>query len=92
MLELVSKDSRLPLPGRACEAAAARWRRASTIGCPAARAAALEQMLLDRARPRTRPEAGVCPYHLTQELARWCDVIVADYNYFFDTSARSCTR
>ncbi|MDP9064588.1 MAG: ATP-dependent DNA helicase, partial [Pseudomonadota bacterium] len=29
----------------------------------------------------------VCPYHLTQELARWCDVIIGDYNYFFDTSA-----
>jgi len=29
----------------------------------------------------------ICPYYLTQELARWADVIVADYNYYFDASA-----
>src|ERR1035438_1034923 len=32
-------------------------------------------------------EAEVCPCYLTQELARWSDVIVGDYNYFFDVSA-----
>ena len=30
---------------------------------------------------------GVCPYYLGQELARWSDVVVGDYNYFFDGSA-----
>ena len=30
---------------------------------------------------------GVCPYYLSQELARWADVIVGDYNYYFDSSA-----
>ncbi len=29
----------------------------------------------------------VCPYYLTQELARWADVVIADYNYYFDSSA-----
>jgi DNA excision repair protein ERCC-2 len=29
----------------------------------------------------------VCPYYLSQELATWSDVVVGDYNYYFDTSA-----
>ena len=29
----------------------------------------------------------VCPYYLSQELARWSDVVIGDYNYFFDGSA-----
>jgi Rad3-related DNA helicase len=29
----------------------------------------------------------VCPYYLTQELVRWADVVVADYNYVFDSTA-----
>ncbi|HPG63381.1 MAG TPA: ATP-dependent DNA helicase, partial [Casimicrobium sp.] len=29
----------------------------------------------------------ICPYYLAQDLVRWADVIVADYNYYFDTSA-----
>ncbi len=29
----------------------------------------------------------VCPYYLSQEMVRWSDVVVGDYNYFFDTSA-----
>ena len=26
----------------------------------------------------------VCPYYLAQELVRWADVVVGDYNYYFD--------
>ena len=26
----------------------------------------------------------VCPYYLRQELTRWADVVVGDYNYYFD--------
>jgi len=29
----------------------------------------------------------VCPYYLTQELVRWADVVVGDYNHYFDLSA-----
>ncbi len=32
-------------------------------------------------------EHGVCPYFLSQELARWSDVVIGDYNYYFDQSA-----
>ena len=30
---------------------------------------------------------NVCPYYLTQGLVRWSDVVIADYNYQFDTTA-----
>jgi Rad3-related DNA helicase len=29
----------------------------------------------------------VCPYYLGQEMARWADVVVGDYNHFFDLHA-----
>jgi len=29
----------------------------------------------------------VCPYYLGQEMARWADVVIGDYNYYFDVSA-----
>jgi DNA excision repair protein ERCC-2 len=30
---------------------------------------------------------AICPYYLSQELAKWADVVIGDYNYFFDTNA-----
>jgi len=29
----------------------------------------------------------VCPYYLSQELIRWSDVVVGDYNYYYDGTA-----
>ena len=29
----------------------------------------------------------VCPYYLSQELIRWSDVVVGDYNYYYDATA-----
>ncbi len=28
----------------------------------------------------------ICPYYFNHEMAKWADVIVADYQYFFDTT------
>lgn len=30
----------------------------------------------------------ICPYYLGMEMSRWVDILVADFNYYFDTSAR----
>jgi DNA excision repair protein ERCC-2 len=47
-----------------------------------------EQMILDRPALREIALAhGICPYYLGQDLARWCDVVVGDYNYYFDSNA-----
>ena len=55
---------------------------------PAARQAASELSLLNQSALREVALAHeVCPYYLSQEMARWADVVVADYNYYFDFSA-----
>lgn len=30
---------------------------------------------------------SICPYYFAQDLVRWADVVVADYNYYFDSNA-----
>jgi DNA excision repair protein ERCC-2 len=52
---------------------------------PAARKAALEGQWLSHERVRETALAHqICPYYLSQELCRWADVVVCDYNYYFD--------
>jgi DNA excision repair protein ERCC-2 len=88
VLELVAKESACQFPGRACEAASCPLARGFYDRLPAARALALEAVRLDHETlRRVALAAQVCPYYLAQEMVRWCDVIVGDYNYFFDTSA-----
>jgi DNA excision repair protein ERCC-2 len=36
---------------------------------------------------RSALEHSVCPYYLGSEMARWSDVVVGDYNYWFDGGA-----
>lgn len=87
-IELVAKDAACSYPGRACEADSCPLAKGFYDRLAAARAAALDSMLLDRDLVRSVALAHqVCPYYLTQELARWCDVVVGDYHYFFDTHA-----
>jgi DNA excision repair protein ERCC-2 len=55
---------------------------------PAARAEAIGVAFLDQDAVRqVARRHQVCPYYLSQELARWSDVVVGDYNYYFDRSA-----
>ena len=88
VLELVAKHTACHFPGRACEAASCPLARGFYDRLGAARERALESATLDRETVRRAALSHeVCPYYLAQELVRWCDVIVADYNYYFDTSA-----
>ncbi len=88
VLELVSKAGACPHPGTPCDAAHCPLARGFYDRLPAAREAALARGTLDQDTVReVAARAPICPYHLTHELARWCDVIVGDYNYYFDSSA-----
>ncbi|OXH81021.1 hypothetical protein CA830_42010, partial [Burkholderia multivorans] len=50
--------------------------------------AAIDAGLLDRDTVRAAALAhDVCPYYLAQELARWSDMVIGDYNYYYDGSA-----
>jgi len=96
-LELVARDSACVHPELACHGESCPLARGFYDRLSAARLAALEacqptspqqHMVLDRHTLQTIALAHqVCPYYLGSELARWCDVIVGDYNYYFDQSA-----
>ncbi len=88
VLELVAREKSCEHPDKACHGESCPLARGFYDRLPAARAAALGQVLLDQAALREVALAHqVCPYYLSQELARWADVVVGDYNYYFDSSA-----
>lgn len=90
VLELVARDKACEHPDKACHGASCPLARGFYDRLPTARLAAVEEAghLLDHATLRTIAlQHTVCPYYLSMELARWADVVVGDYNYWFDTSA-----
>ncbi len=88
VLELVARDKACEHPDKACHGESCPLARGFYDRLPAARSAALALPLLDKAALRELALSHqVCPYYLSQELARWSDVIVGDYNYYFDLSA-----
>jgi len=96
VLELVARDKACEYPGQACHGDACPLARGFYDRLPAARAQALAApqppvpgpLALDQAHVRAAALAhGVCPYYLSQELARWADVMVGDYHYYFDLGA-----
>jgi DNA excision repair protein ERCC-2 len=88
VLELGARDKACEHPDKACRGESCPLARGFYDRLPAARAAALDTPVLDRATLR---EVGlahdVCPYYLGSEMTRWSDVVVGDYNYWFDGGA-----
>ena len=88
VLELTARDKACEHPDKACHGESCPLARGFYDRLPAARSAALEHRAMDRPALRSLAlEHGVCPYYLGQELVRWADVVVGDYNYYFDASA-----
>ncbi|MFT3719125.1 ATP-dependent DNA helicase [Pseudorhodoferax sp.] len=88
VLELTAREKACEHPDKACHGDACPLARGFYDRLPAARAAALAAGPLARAPLRAVAlDHQVCPYYLAQELARWADVVVGDYNYWFDGSA-----
>ncbi|MFJ3451455.1 helicase C-terminal domain-containing protein [Pseudomonas sichuanensis] len=87
-LELIARDKACEYPENACHGESCPLARGFYDRLPAAREAAAAVPLLDRAALREVALAHqVCPYYLGQEMARWVDLLVADYNYYFDAHA-----
>ena len=88
VLELTARDKACEHPDKACHGDSCPLAQGFYDRLPAARQAALDMPVLDRAALR---EVGlahdVCPYYLGGEMARWTDIAVGDYNYYFDGSA-----
>jgi DNA excision repair protein ERCC-2 len=99
VLELTARDKACEHPDKLCHGESCPLARGFYDRLPRARAAALEECeskarrpgsnaLLSRDSLRTVAlEHNICPYYLSQELIRWCDVIIGDYNHFFDLNA-----
>jgi len=88
VLELVARDKACEHPELACHGDSCPLARGFYDRLPPARAAAVQAATLDKASLRALAlQHEVCPYYLSQDLVRWADVVVGDYNYYFDASA-----
>ena len=92
VITLVARDKACEHPDKACHGDACPLAKGFYDRLPAARSAAIDQAsagaALDRETLRSVALSHqVCPYYLGQELVRWCDVVVGDYNHYFDASA-----
>ncbi|MGE8691640.1 MAG: ATP-dependent DNA helicase, partial [Achromobacter sp.] len=88
ILDLQARDKSCVHPDLACHGDSCPLARGFYDRLPQARAAALEHTRLDAPTVRaTALEHDVCPYYLSQELIRWSDVVVGDYNYYYDATA-----
>ncbi|MDF2491213.1 MAG: DinG family ATP-dependent helicase, partial [Pseudomonas sp.] len=88
VLEMIARDKACEHPDKACHGESCPLARGFYDRLPQARAAASQVTLLDQAALRDIALSHeICPYYLSQEMARWADVVVADYNYYFDFSA-----
>lgn len=87
-LDLVAREKACVHPGSECHAASCPLARGFYDRLAAARAAATELQVMDQPSLRAVAlEHEVCPYYLGQEMTRWADVVIADYNHYFDSSA-----
>lgn len=88
VLEMVARDKSCEHLDKACHGDSCPLAQGFYDRLPAARQAATQVRLLNQAALREIALAHqVCPYYLSQEMARWADLVVADYNYYFDFSA-----
>ena len=88
VIELIARDKACEHPDKVCHGDSCPLAKGFFDRLPAARSAAVAAGTLTRKSLREVALAHtVCPYYLGQEVARWCDVIVGDYNHFFDGTA-----
>lgn len=91
VLELVAKDKACEHKDKACHGQSCPLASGFYDRLPAAREAAAQALWLDQASLRALArEHQVCPYYLGHDMVRWSDVVVGDYNYYFDRSAMLC--
>jgi DNA excision repair protein ERCC-2 len=88
VLELLARDKACEHPDKACHGQSCPLARGYHDKLPAARAAAVQARWLDgQALRKLATEHDLCPYHLGQDMIVWADVVVGDYNHWFDSHA-----
>ena len=87
-LELIARDKACEYPDRACHGESCPLAQGFYDRLPAARQALMESGNFERTNLRASAlQHQICPYYLSQEMVRWSDVVIGDYNYYFDSSA-----
>ena len=90
VLERVAREKACEHPDKACHGDACPLARGFYDRLPQAREEAARAAWLDQAGLRTIAlKHSVCPYYLGQDMLRWSDVVVGDFNHFFDLSAHA---
>jgi DNA excision repair protein ERCC-2 len=88
VLELTARDKACEHRDKACHGDSCPLARGFYDRLPGARAEALAGGCMDGAALRSVAlKHQVCPYYLGQEVSRWSDLVVGDFNYWFDGSA-----
>ena len=88
IVELVARDKACEHPDKACHGDSCPLAGGFYDRLPAARQQAIDAPVLDREALRVIARAHqVCPYYLGQEMARWADIVVGDFNHYFDINA-----
>lgn len=88
VLELMAREKACEHPDKACHGQSCPLAQGYYDKLPGARAAAVASGQMDAASLRALAlDHGLCPYHLAQELIAWADVVVGDYNHWFDSHA-----
>lgn len=88
VVELVAKDKSCEYPQLVCHGESCPLARGFYDRLPAARKTASATPWLGQSSLREVALAHqVCPYYLSHEMVKWADVVVGDYNYYFDRSA-----
>ena len=88
VVELVARETACEHPDKACHGGSCPLAKGFYDKLARARGAAagLETQTRETLR-KVALEHEVCPYYLSQEMVRWADVVVGDYNYYFDSAA-----
>jgi len=88
VLELVAKEKVCEHPDKSCHGESCPLAKGFYDRLPSARSAILTALIFDRtAVQKIASHHQICPYYLSHELVRWTDVVVGDYNYYFDLNA-----
>jgi DNA excision repair protein ERCC-2 len=90
VLERVAREKACEHPDKACHGDACPLASGFYDRLPQARDEAAHTAWLDQAGLRAVAlKHSVCPYYLGQDMLRWSDVVVGDFNHFFDLSAHA---
>jgi DNA excision repair protein ERCC-2 len=88
VLELIAKEKACEFPDNECHPLSCPLAAGFYDRLARARQQAAQHGWLNQSAVREIAlEHQICPYYLSQEMVRWVDVVIGDYNYYCDSSA-----